>query len=123
MKYLIIAILTTLSSFNVCAQSTHIEQSTPFENVLTSMKSDSSSLFMSCFSERIVDGEDDAQVWSSRLDEGKEKFKKRFGDFEVADFSYEFKIEESKLVIYFKKERQFEMKVVQENGVWKLDTK
>ena len=123
MKFILIATLTILSTFNLSAQSKHVEQSTPFENVLTSMKSGSSSLFKSCFSERIIDGEEDEQVWMSRLEEGKEKFGERFGDFEVTDFSYEYEAKESKLVIYFKNKRQFAMKVVKENETWKLDEK
>jgi hypothetical protein len=112
-----------MSSFNLFAQSKHIEQSTPFENVLTSMKSDSASLFMNCFSERIVDGEDDEKVWMSRLNEGKEKFEKRFGHFELTDFSYEYEATESKLVIYYKSEKQVKMRVVNQDGIWKLDEK
>jgi hypothetical protein len=71
MKVLLATSLTIMISLNLFAQSKHIEQSIPFENVLTSMKSDSSGLFMSSFSERIINGEDDKKVWMLRLSEGK----------------------------------------------------
>ena len=120
MKHLMITILMITSSFNLFAQSKHIEQSIPFENVLTSLKSDSSSLFMNCFSKRIINGEEDENVWMSRLNEGKEKFEKRFGQFQLIDFSYKYEKSESKLIIYYKNEEQFKMRVVKENGTWKL---
>jgi len=78
---------------------------------------------MNSFSEKIVDGMDDEAVWMSRLNEGKEKFDNRFGDFELTDFSYQYEAAESKLVIYYKNEAQFKIRVVNENGIWKLDEK
>lgn len=42
--------------------------------------------YVGSFSDEIIDGENDDQVWISRLNEVKEKFTKRFGSFERSDF-------------------------------------
>lgn len=123
MKLLIVGALMIMFSSNLLAQSKHIEQSTPFENVLISMKSDSVRLFMSCFTKSIVGDENDEKIWAKRLNEGKEKFKTQFGQFNLTDFTYTFDKIESKLIIYYKDEEQFKMRVVKENAIWKLDEK
>lgn len=105
------------------AQRSHIKQSSPFENVLLSIESDSVSLFMNSFSNRIIDGEKNEEIWMSRLNQGKEKLKKRFGTFQPSDFSYKYKKKESKLIIFFKDEEQHRMRVIKEGKVWKLDEK
>ncbi|MCP4459901.1 MAG: hypothetical protein GY816_18045 [Cytophagales bacterium] len=78
---------------------------------------------MNAFSERIINEETDMDTWKSRLNEGQEKFRKRFGDYELSDFSYDFDKNESKLIIYFRKEEQVRMTVVKEGKTWKLDEK
>ena len=103
------------------AQNKHIDQSTPFENVLISMKSDQINLFISSFSDRVVDGLSNKKTWVSRFNKGKQRFKKRYGHFKVTDFSYGFESTDSKLIIYHKGIIIAEMSVIKENGGWKLD--
>ncbi len=121
MKLIVTIALVAISSLNLFAQRNHIKQSKPFENVLLSMKSDSTNLFMNSFSDKVVDGEDDENEWMSRLNTGKEKFEKRYGTFQPSDFSYQFEKKGSLLIIFFKGEEQFRLRVIKEGGVWKLD--
>lgn len=123
MKLILTIAFIAINSMTLLAQNDHIEQSTPFENILNAMKSDSISLFIKSFSNRIIDGEYDKNIWASRLNEGKEKFAERFGAFELNDFSYAYEKEKSKLIIFFKGEEQFRIRVIQEDDVWKLDEK
>lgn len=122
MKIILSVLLIVLSSFGLLSQQKHIEQSTPFENVLLSLKTDSASLFMNSFSKEIRKGETDLKIWLSRLNEGKEKFKKRMGDYIISEFSYKYEEEESVLVVFYKNEELLEMAVIYEDG-WKLNSK
>ncbi len=119
-KFFVIALIVT-SSFASFAQSTHIEQSTPFENVLQALKSDSVDLFMNSFSLQIIDGNKDKELWLTRLNQGKEKFKQRFGVFQPSDFLYKYDKAESKLIVIFKGKEQFRISVIKEGNTWKLD--
>jgi hypothetical protein len=123
MKQIFAIALIAISSISAFAQSSHIKQSTPFENVLLSMKADSISLFMNSFSKKVIHGKKDEKLWISRLNEGKEKFEKRFGTFQLSDFSYKYDSKESKLIIFFKNEEQIGMRVIKEGRNWKLDEK
>jgi len=105
----------------IVAQNKHIDQSTPFENVLISMKSDQINLFISSFSERVVDGLSNKKIWMSRFNKGKERFAKRYGHYKVTDFSYGFESTDSKLIIYYNGIIIAEMSVIKENGGWKLN--
>ena len=105
----------------IVAQNKHIDQSTPFENVLISMKSDKINLFISSFSERVVDGLSNKKTWVSRFNKGKERFAKRYGHYKVTDFSYGFESTDSKLIIYYNGIIIAEMSVIKENGGWKLN--
>jgi hypothetical protein len=122
-KLLLPIAIVAIFPLNLIAQRAHIKQSKPFEKVLISMKSDSTNLFMNSFSDRIIDGEDDKNVWLSRLIEGKEKFKERFGTFQPSDFTYKFNKKDSQLIIFFKDEEQIRLRVTKEGGMWKLDEK
>ena len=123
MKLLYTLTFISLLSTNLMAQQNHIAQSTPFENVIVSVNADSVELFMNTYSKGIIAGEDDIKIWQDRLNTGKERLKKRFGDFQLSDFTFDFDQEESKLIIYFKGEEQMRIGVVEEDGVWKLDEK
>ncbi len=123
MKLLLTLALVSVLSINLMAQKNHIAQSTPFENIIISIKSDSVDLFMSTYSKGIISGETDIKIWQERLNTGKERLEKRFGDFELSDFTFDFEKEESKLIIYFKGEEQMRMGVTEEDGAWKLDEK
>jgi chromosome segregation ATPase len=105
----------------IVAQNKHIDQSTPFENVLISMKSDQINLFISSFSERVVDRLSNKKTWVSRFNKGKERFAKRYGHYKVTDFSYGFESTDSKLIIYYNGIIIAEMSVIKENGGWKLN--
>ena len=101
----------------------HIEQSTPFENILISIKTDSAALFRDAFSKQII-GEDTAiDKWQERLEEAKGKLGSRFGDFELTDFTYEFDANQSRLAVYWKGEKVINMEVVKEKSGWKLNEK
>lgn len=129
MKVILISAFFAIFSFNLIAQSRHIQQSKPFKKVLRSIKTNAPNLFMKSFSNEIMklfnnemtNGEDDETLWESRLKEAKGKFENRFGAFEVHDFSYKFEKEDAQLIIYFKGKEQFKMRVVKEGCVWKLD--
>ncbi len=123
MKLLFTLTLVSVLSINLMAQKYHIAQSIPFENIVVSINSDSVELFMNTFSKGIIAREDDIKIWQDRLNTGKERLEKRFGDFQLSDFTFDFDKEESKLIIYFKGEEQMRMGVVKEDGAWKLDEK
>ena len=114
-------------SVNIQAQKKHIDQSEPFENVLLAMKTDSISLFKSVFSKSIKndddddDDDDDDENWKAKLNEGQEKFKEKFGDYKIKSFSYVFNEQDMLLIVYFKKKKISGIRVIKENGVWKLD--
>ena len=108
---------------SVVAQKKHLRQSKPFEQVLKSLKTDDPELFMNSFSERIVDGETDMEVWTERLNEGQDKFGQRFPNFKLSEFRYRFDRKEAKLIVYYRGEEQVRMKVVREGRHWKLDQK
>lgn len=123
MKLLYILVFISILSTHLMAQQNHIAQSTPFENVIVALNTDSVALFMNTYSKGIIAGEDDLKIWQDRLNTGKERLEKRFGDFQLSDFTYDFEREESKLIIYFKGEEQMRMGVIKEDGAWKLDEK
>jgi hypothetical protein len=104
-------------------QNKHIEQSTPFENILISLKTDSTKIFRDAFSKRIIAGDTSLEKWEGRLSEAKEKLGQRFGDYNLADFTYSFNTGESELVVYWKSEEVIKMNVVKEDNDWKLDEK
>ena len=123
MKFAIAIAFTILLSTQAMAQKKSIKQSKPFQNVLLSLQTESVSLFVESFTDRIVGDEKDSQVWLDRIKEGHEKMTQRFGNYELSDFTYKFDKEKSKLVIFYKGEEQFKMKVIKEDGKWKLDEK
>jgi len=123
MRSLLLSSLFLLFTFSMVAQKKHLRQSKPFEQVLKALKKDKPELFMNSFSARIVDGETDLAVWSERIEEGQRKFGRRFPDYRIKDFKYGFDAAESKLIVYYKGEESFRMKVVKEGGQWKLNEK
>lgn len=121
MRTLLLSSLFLLFTLGVVAQKKHLKQSKPFEQVLKALKKDKPELFMNSFSARIVDGETDLAVWTERIEEGQRKFGRRFPDYRIKDFKYGFDAAESKLIVYYKGEEKFRMKVVKEGGKWKLN--
>lgn len=104
-------------------QKAHIKQSTPFENLMLSLSTDSVDLFMNSFSTNIIDGNYDAKEWQRRLSSAQRKLEARFQFWSLEDFAFEFDKVESRLIIYFKGEENIRMKVVKEKRQWKLDEK
>lgn len=123
MKKFILALLFVCTSVIGYSQKKHIPQSTPFEHVLKALNKKKPKLFKNSFSQRVIDGVEDLAVWTERIEEGKEKFGRRFPDFKRKDFRYGFDSAESKLIIYYKGEEAFRMKVIQEGKKWKLNEK
>lgn len=123
MRTLLLSSLFLLFTLGLTAQKKHIKQSKPFEQVLKALKKDKPELFMNSFSARIIDGETDLAVWSERIEEGQRKFGRRFPDYRIKDFKYGFDAAESKLIIHYKGDETFRMKVVKEGGKWKLNEK
>ena len=123
MKKFIIALLFICTAVAGYAQKKHIPQSTPFENVLKALTKNKPLLFKNSFSQRVIDGEEDLTVWAERIEEGNEKFGRRFPDFKRKDFRYGFDSAESKLIVFYKGEEAFRMKVIQEGKKWKLNEK
>ena len=123
MKKFIITLLFICTAVAGYAQKKHIPQSTPFENVLKALTKNKPLLFKNSFSQRVIDGEEDLTVWAERIEEGQRKFGRRFPDYRIKDFKYGFDAAESKLIVYYKGEESFRMKVVKEGGQWKLNEK
>ncbi len=123
MKLITLISLILISCHSVSAQRNHLKQSAPFENILIAMETDSVNLFIQAFSSAVVNGNYSKELWSARLNEGKDKFEARYGIFQSSDFSYKYKRKKSKLIIFFKGEEEISMRVIKEKGVWKLNDK
>lgn len=104
-----------------CYNNSIIPQAKPFENILISIKNNSTNLFKSSFSERVHNEVNDSLTWNERLKAAKSKMELEFGALNPNHFSYEFEKKESILIIIHKTNEPFRMKVVMENGNWKLD--
>jgi hypothetical protein len=123
MKSIALIAVLILSIHLVCAQKAHIKQSTPFENVLLALETDSVDLFMNAFSTDIIKGEFDLDEWASRLSSGQKKFSARFQDWKRDEFDFAFDKADSRLIIYFRGEESLRMWVVKEKRQWKLNEK
>ncbi len=104
-----------------CSNKPMVPQTKPFENFLISVKEDSTDLFKNSFSERIHNENNDTLTWDERLIVTKDKLKMEYVDVNPKDFSFEFDKYESDLIIMHKSSEPFRMKVIMENGSWKLD--
>ena len=104
-----------------CFNKPIIPQAEPFENTLISIKNNSIELFKESFSERIHNEKTDSLSWKEKLKVAEKTLKLEFGELSPNDFSYEFDVKGSTLIITHKTEEPFRMKVVMENGTWKLD--
>lgn len=104
-----------------CSQRPIIPQADPFENILVSIKNNSTNLFKNSFSERVHNEDNDNLTWAERLKVTKNRMELEFGELNPSDFSYDFDKKKSKLIVRHKTNEPFRMKVVMENGNWKLD--
>ena len=114
--FLIIAI-----GFASCASSKQIPQAQPFASVLKAIDNNSEILFKNAFSTKVQMDKKDTLSWNERLSKAREKFKSKFNNYTSKDFSFGFSQLDSKLIVNFKGNEMFRMKVLQENGDWKLD--
>ncbi|WP_340202744.1 hypothetical protein [Ascidiimonas sp. W6] len=119
-KYLKYMLLSCLLYTGVYAQQTIPIQAKPLENILISFKSDSVALFANSFSKEIDSEEIKQSKWKERLNEGKEKFKKRFGDYQIQDFSFKYVDSTSQLQVFFRNKEAFKVLVIEEDSHWKL---
>lgn len=104
-----------------CSNNPIIPQAEPFENLLVSINKNSAILFKKSFSERVHNEDNDSLTWNERLEIAKSRMEMKFGELNPKDFSFEFDEKESMLIITQKTNNPFRMKVVLENGDWKLD--
>jgi hypothetical protein len=104
-----------------CSNNSIIPQAEPFENTLISIKNNSTNLFKNSFSERVHNEDNDSLTWNERLKVAESRMELEFGELNPNDFSYEFEEKESILIVTHKTNEPFRMKVVMENGDWKLD--
>ncbi len=114
--YLLILILVIS-----CSNNSIIPQAEPFENTLISIKNNSINLFKNSFSERVLNEDSDSLTWNERLKVAESRMESEFGELNPNDFSYEFEENKSILIVKHKTKEPFRMKVVMENGYWKLD--
>ncbi len=105
----------------VYAQQAHPEQATPFKNVITAFKTDSVSLFINSFSKNLDSVAVPLEKWKTRLQEGKRKFKRRFGEYNMNDFSFKFITATTQLQVFFKNQESFKIRVQKEDNEWKLN--
>lgn len=104
-----------------CSKKPNIAQAVPFENLVIAIKTDSTSLFSKSFSLRVHNENNDTLNWNERMFAAKEVFKSEYTELNTDDFTYEFDNKYSKLIVKHKMNDPFKLKVVFENGEWKLD--
>ena len=97
-----------------------IKQAIPFVNMLRAAEESDVEGFKYCYSKRIR--EDQVQSdWKANIIEATQKIRELFGNIRYEDFSFEFVKESSKLEVFYNGISMFKIKVIQENGTWKLD--
>ena len=104
-----------------CSNNQIIPQAEPFENTLISINNDSTNLFKNSFSERIHNEKTDSLNWNEKLKVAKKRMESAFDKLNPNDFSYEFDKKKSRLIVIHKTYQPFSMKVIFENGKWRLD--
>jgi len=90
--------------------------------VIEAAKSGDAAMFKDAYSARIR-REDQGGDWEKHLQEAQATMKKRFGDYQITDFTFSFDGDDTRgtLQASFKGRGQFALAVVKERGVWKLD--
>ena len=83
MKNFLLFIFLISASWDIKAQDAHIELSTPFENILISLKTDSVELFRDAFSKHIIGEDTTTDKWHERLEEAKGKLGFRSNGFHL----------------------------------------
>ncbi|MCB9638225.1 MAG: hypothetical protein H6727_04860 [Myxococcales bacterium] len=99
-------------------------QASPFIVVLTALLTSNVRLFTKSFSKKIL-SHPSSKNMKSNLAEGQKKFKKRFGNYRLEDFTFSYKggPKEGRLYVIFKGKNVFPrgMSVIFEDGSWKLN--
>jgi len=121
MKYFI-TLLVVIIQFGLQSQppQLHIDQSTPFENILLALESGDHQLLASAFDRKTRRKTKGDHVWKQRIEEGKTYFFKRFGEYHKDDFKFEYAPKSKHLIIYFKEKWALEKKVKHEGRSYKL---
>lgn len=114
-------LISCLLYSGIYAQQTQPEQATPFKNVITAFKTDSVALFINAFSKGLDSIKVPLAQWKTRLQEGKRKFKRRFGAYNMDDFSFKFINTTTQLQVFFKDQESFKIRVQKEGNEWKLN--
>ena len=130
MKISRLLILTALGLFTMiftsCSRSDRLqtEASAPMIAVLEAAKNSDVTMFKAAYSKRIQHEEQHSD-WSKNLQEAQANMKKKYGDYQLSDFSYSFVGNDlnGKVTLSFKGKKQFELPVVKEDGAWRLDAR
>jgi hypothetical protein len=124
MKYTLLSLMfLILCALPAQAQKKHLEQSAPFEQVVRALLKQNPVKFRDCFSERLIGSDTDISQWEEHVLEGREHFNERYPNFKSKDFRYGYDAKSEKLIVFFRGEEIFRIRVVQEKGKWKLDEK
>jgi RNA polymerase sigma factor (sigma-70 family) len=96
-----------------------IPQAQPFHAFLEAIKAGDADKFRDCQWKEIRESN---QPWAKKLAEAKRSLNARFGDYDIARFTYLFSGDESQgnLAIYYPGQRAITLKVVKEGAEWKL---
>lgn len=95
----------------------------PLDDLINSINTNSPNLFKGAFSNELIDGENDIQVWQKRMDGVKKRFTEKYGVVKKADFKSEFDKESSKLIITLPDAEVMRMEIIFEDGRWKFNDK
>ena len=117
-KYIYIAILLVLCG-NLYAKD-KIKQSIPFMNMLKAAEQSDIKKFKFSYSKQIRENKEQNN-WQANIAEAKKNIKKMFGDIKDDNFTFKFDKEKSKLKVFYNEKSIFKIKVIQENGIWKLN--
>ena len=97
-----------------------IKQSIPFMNMLKAAEQSDIKKFKFSYSKQIRENKQQND-WQANIAEAKKNIKKLFGDIKDDNFTFKFDKEKSKLKVFYKEELVCQIKVIQENGIWKLN--
>lgn len=120
MKKTIITLVICFLQLAGYTQNSHPAQAVPFKKVLLAFKSDSVALFTGAFSKELDSVEIPLERWKERLNEGKRKFKRRYGNYELEDFTFKYIDSSGELQVFFRSKESFKIRVVKEDEEWKL---
>ena len=121
MKNSLLIIFLSVISYTAQAQKSHIPQSVPFEDILIALQTDSIPLFKGAFHEKVTADVKDEAEWQENFQEAQAKFKEGFKNYRLEDFTYKYNKEDSKLMVFFKNKKAFQISVIKKGSQWKLN--